>query len=103
MNACQFFHDTVPIELSIEAIDLRNLFAEFLHIAFGQTTHDIETAQTAFLPIFFILISVAVTCINGGMDVEEFYYYIPVYGQFYGLGDAINGEPLDYYHSKNPE
>ena len=69
------------------------LFISSLTVLISVMNDSVTSAQTAFLPIFFILISVAVTCINGGMDVEEFYYYIPVYGQFYGLGDAINGEP----------
>ena len=70
-----------------------SLFISALTVMISVMNDSVSSAQTAFLPVFFILVSVAVTCINGGSDPEKFYYYIPVYGQFYGLGDAFNGTP----------
>ena len=51
----------------------------------------VVSAQTAFLPVFLILVSVCVTCIQNSMEKEEFYLFLPVYGQFYGIGDALAG------------
>ena len=51
----------------------------------------VVSAQTAFLPVFLILVSVCVTCIQNSMEREDFYLSFPVYGQFYGIGDALAG------------
>ncbi|MCR5594100.1 MAG: ABC transporter permease [Saccharofermentans sp.] len=67
------------------------LFIASLTVMISIMNDTVTSAQTAFLPIFFILISVAVTCINGDSEHEAFYYFLPVYGHFYGLGDAFNG------------
>ncbi len=55
----------------------------------------VVSAQTAFLPVFLILIGVCVTCIQNASEREPFYLYLPVYGQFYGIGDALVGS-VDY-------
>ena len=55
----------------------------------------VVSAQTSFLPVFLILISVCVTCIQNATEREPFYLYLPVYGQFYGIGDALAGY-VDY-------
>lgn len=68
------------------------IFIASLTVLISVMNDAVTSAQTAFLPIFFILVTIAVTCINAGTDAEAFYYFIPVYGQFYGIGDAINGE-----------
>ena len=68
-----------------------SLFISALTVLISVMNDNVTSAQTAFLPIFFILVTIGVTCINGGTDTEAFYYYIPVYGQFYGIGDAVNG------------
>ena len=52
----------------------------------------VTSAQTAFLPVFFVLVIVAVTCINDASEAAPFYYYLPVYGQFYGIGACLNHE-----------
>ena len=84
------FESIIPLILLIGSLAL---FIAALTVLISVMNDSVTSAQTAFLPIFFILVSIAVTCINGGMDAEAYYYYIPVYGQFYGIGDAINGEP----------
>lgn len=68
-------------------------FISSLTIMVSIMNESVTSAQTAFLPIFFILMTVAVTCINGDAEKEPYYYYIPVYGQFCGLGNAFNGDP----------
>ena len=51
----------------------------------------VVSAQTAFLPIFLILVAVCVTCIQAVSEREDFYLFLPVHGQFYGIGDALIG------------
>lgn len=52
---------------------------------------NVVSAQTAFLPVFLILVAACVTCIQNSMEREDFYLFLPVYGQFYGIGDALAG------------
>ncbi|MBR4555872.1 MAG: ABC transporter permease [Clostridiales bacterium] len=61
----------------------------------------VVSAQTAFLPIFLILVSVCITCIQSATERPDVYMYIPVHGQFYGIGEALNGnvEPTSYLSS----
>ena len=68
------------------------LFVASLTVMISVMNESVSSAQTAFLPIFFILISVTVTCINGDSEENALYYYLPIYGHFYGLGDAFNGQ-----------
>lgn len=63
-----------------------------LTILISIMNNTVTASQTAFLPVFFVLIIVAVTCINESSDVAAFYYYLPVYGQFYGIGSSLNHE-----------
>ena len=51
----------------------------------------VVSAQTAFLPVFLILVAVCVTCIQSVSEREDFYLFLPVHGQFYGIGDILNG------------
>lgn len=67
------------------------LFIASLTIMISVINDTVVSAQTAFLPIFLVLVSVCVTCIQSAQDRLEFYLYLPVHGQFYGIGDAYNG------------
>ena len=51
-------------------------------------------AQTAFLPVFFILISISVTCMQNADEARRFLYWFPVYGHFYGIGAALSGRSI---------
>ena len=51
----------------------------------------VVSAQTAFLPVFLILVAVCVTCIQSVAEREDFYMFMPVHGQFYGIGDVLIG------------
>ncbi|MBO4426479.1 MAG: CPBP family intramembrane metalloprotease [Clostridiales bacterium] len=50
------------------------------------------SAQTAFLPIFLLLIAVCVTCIQNYREVSEVFFFFPIYGHFYGIGTALANE-----------
>lgn len=67
------------------------VFTASVTILISVINDSVVSAQTAFLPVFLILVSVCVTCIQNSMEREDFYLYLPVYGQFYGLGDALAG------------
>ena len=67
------------------------VFIASLTIMISVINDTVVSAQTAFLPIFLVLVSVCVTCIQSAQDRMEFYLYLPVHGQFYGIGDAFNG------------
>lgn len=80
----------LPILLLVTSLAM---FIAALTVMISVMNESVTSAQTAFLPIFFILIAVAVTCINGDDEASGLDYYLPVYGHFYGIGDALNGEP----------
>ena len=53
---------------------------------------NVISAQTAFLPIFLLLVAVCVTCIQNYREVSEIFFYFPIYGHFYGIGSALANE-----------
>ena len=53
---------------------------------------NVISAQTAFLPIFLLLVAVCVTCIQNYREVSEVFFYFPIYGHFYGIGTALANE-----------
>ena len=49
----------------------------------------IVSAQTAYLPLFFILVTICITCIQNVDQAESVYKWVPIYGHFYGLGSIL--------------
>ena len=72
-------------------IIILEIFIASITIMISVINDTVVSAQTAFLPIFLILVAVCVTCIQSVSDRADFYMYLPVYGQFYGIGDALTG------------
>lgn len=70
------------------------LFISALTLLISILNDSVVSAQTAFLPIFFILISVCVMCIQGVGSAPDFYFALPVYGHFYGIGNALTGNEI---------
>ncbi|MCR5528970.1 MAG: ABC transporter permease [Saccharofermentans sp.] len=60
-----------------------------LTILISVISDSVVSAQTAFLPLFFIMVTICVTCIQSVDSAEGIYRLIPVYGHFYGLGSII--------------
>ena len=61
------------------------LFIAALVILISVLSNNVITAQTAFLPVFFVFISV---CISSMQDPDQFtgaYEFIPLYGQYLGI------------------
>lgn len=67
------------------------IFISAITILISVINDSVVSAQTAFLPIFLIMVAVCVTCIQEVKDAAAFYYLIPVYGHFYGIGSSIIG------------
>ena len=67
------------------------IFIASVTIMISVINDTVVSAQTAFLPIFLILVAVCVTCIQSVSEREDFYLFLPVHGQFYGIGDTLTG------------
>ena len=81
--------DIVPIIIHLIIL---TVFIASVTLLISVINDTVVSAQTAFLPVFLILIGVCVTCIQNATEREQFFLYLPVYGQFYGIGDALCGE-----------
>ena len=68
------------------------IFIASLTILISVINDSVISAQTAFLPIFLTLVAVCVTCIQSVSEREDFYMFLPVHGQFYGIGDVLVGK-----------
>ena len=67
------------------------IFIASITIMISVINDTVVSAQTAFLPIFLILVAVCVTCIQSVSERADFYMFLPVHGQFYGIGDLLTG------------
>lgn len=71
-----------------------------LTILISVLSDSVVSAQTAFLPLFFIMVTICVTCIQNAGEASDIYYLIPIYGHFYGLGGIIcNNSPKAVLYS----
>lgn len=60
----------------------------------------IVTAQTAFLPIFLLVLAISVNCVQKLGIFERVFEFFPLYGHFFGLGSALTagyGYRNDYW------
>ena len=67
------------------------LFIASITIVISVINDTVVSAQTAYLPVFLILVAVCVTCIQNYNSASDIYLCMPIYGQFYGIGNAILG------------
>ena len=68
------------------------IFIASITILISVINDTVISAQTAFLPVFLTFIAVCVTCIQSVSEQDDFYNYLPVHGQFYGIGDVLVGK-----------
>ena len=73
-------------------IIILEVFIASITILISVINDTVISAQTAFLPVFLTLVAVCVTCIQSVSERDEFYNYLPVHGQFYGIGDVLVGK-----------
>ncbi len=64
------------------------IFMSALTILISCMSQSIVSAQTTFLPIFLIVLVACVTCMQSTTP-NIVNLYIPIYGQFYGIGDCL--------------
>ena len=69
------------------------IFIASITILISVINDTVISAQTAFLPVFLTFVAVCVTCIQSVTEKDDFYLYLPVHGQFYGIGDVLVGKP----------
>ena len=50
---------------------------------------NVISAQTAFLPVFLVLIAVCVSCMQEGKNTARVFNMLPIYGHFYGMGKTL--------------
>jgi len=67
------------------------LFISCITVIISVLNDTVTAAQTAFLPVFFVFIVAGVTCISDYKDSDAATSCLPLYGQFYGIGDALTG------------
>ena len=65
------------------------LFVASLVILLSVLSSNVITAQTAFLPVFFVFIGVCISCIQDPEKFTGIYEYLPLYGQYLGIGRAL--------------
>ena len=53
---------------------------------------NVISAQTAFLPVFLVLIAVCVSCMQEGKNTARVFNMLPFYGHFYGMGKTLLNE-----------
>ena len=94
MTAASIPYSLSPISMILGVMLLMSLcvLISAITITISSLNSNVVSAQTAFLPVFLVMISVAVTCIQNVKDPADFYFFIPIYGHFYSLGLAFMGE-----------
>ena len=88
----RYLGGVLGIVQSIVLIISLALFISSITILISVLNDSVVSAQTAFLPIFLVMVGVCVTCIQNIDDVATFYYLLPIYGHFYGIGSSICGD-----------
>ncbi|MCR5618428.1 MAG: ABC transporter permease [Clostridiales bacterium] len=86
---CLMYMSVKALLIGIVLILTLSLLISTLTLMISIMNDTVVSAQTAFLPVFFILLAVCITCMQGVNNVSRFYYWFPVYGHFYGLGRCL--------------
>lgn len=66
-----------------------SFFIASLVILISVMSNNIITAQTAFLPVFFVFVTVCITCMQNPEEYYGIYEYIPLYGQYLGIAEGL--------------
>ena len=69
-----------------------SVFIASLVILISVLSSNVITAQTAFLPVFFVFVAVCISGIQNPEDFTGIYEYIPLYGQYMGIGKALTSD-----------
>lgn len=72
-----------------------------LTILISIINQSVVSAQTAFLPVFLIILGIAVNCIQKLGTIEKYFLFFPLYGHFFGIGNALCSA-YDFYSGYEP-
>ena len=67
-----------------------SFFIASLVVMISVMSNTVISAQTAFLPIFLVFIALCITCMQNPEDYFGIYEYLPLYGQYLGIGAALS-------------
>ena len=66
-----------------------SFFIASLVVLISVMSSNIITAQTAFLPIFLIFVTLCITCMQNPDEYLGIYEYLPLYGQYLGIAVSL--------------
>ncbi len=81
--------DVIGLLVSFMLVCSFALLIASITILISIINQSVVSAQTAFLPIFLIILGIAVNSIQKLGIVEKYFLYFPLYGHFFGLGNAF--------------
>ena len=74
-------------------VSVLSFFISSLVVLISVMSSNVITAQTAFLPVFLIFITLCITCMQNPEEYFGVYEYLPLYGQYLGIALSLLGEP----------
>ena len=69
-----------------------SVFIASLVILISILSSNVITAQTAFLPVFFVFVALCISCMQNPDEFTGIYEFVPLYGQYLGIGRALVGQ-----------
>ena len=66
-----------------------SFFIASLVVMISIMSNNVISAQTAFLPIFLVFVALCITCMQNPEEYFGIYEYLPLYGQYLGIGSAL--------------
>lgn len=73
-------------------VAILSVFIAAIVILISVMSSNVITAQTAFLPVFFIFVFLCISCMHNPDEYSGVYEYMPLYGQYLGIGMALTGQ-----------
>jgi len=74
---------------SILMMAILAFFVVSIVILISVMSSNVISAQTTFLPVFLVFIALCVTCMQKPEDYFGIYEYLPIYGQYLGIAQAL--------------
>lgn len=82
----QYIKGVIP---SIFMMAILAFFVVSIVILISVMSNNVISAQTTFLPVFLVFIALCVTCMQKPEDYIGIYEYLPIYGQYLGIAQAL--------------
>ena len=75
--------------LSLFIMAVLSFFIASLVVLISVMSNNVITAQTAFLPVFLVFVTVCITSMQNPEEFTGIYEYIPLYGQYLGIAGSL--------------